>query len=167
MTEYCHYVSILSNGTIMGKARLSPSGVATTELILEVFRVNGLLLVAGDRLTKDLGLTSARWRVMGALAEGPLTAAQIARNMGLKRQSVQRLVNVLSEQSLASFSDNPDHRNARLVQLTEMGRNKFEQTSQIQANWVNSLSEGLELTNLKLAFEQLRDIEERLNKSPQ
>jgi len=151
----------------MSKARLSPRGVAITELILEVFRVNGLLLMAGDRLTKDLGLTSARWRVMGALAEGPLTAAQIARNMGLKRQSVQRLVNVLHEQNLVSLSDNPDHRRARLVQLNEMGRNKFEQTSQIQANWVNSLSEGLELTNLKLAFEQLRDIEERLNKSPQ
>jgi len=47
-----------------------------TNLILEIFRVNGLLLAAGDRLTRDLGLTSARWQVLGALAEGPLTAAQ-------------------------------------------------------------------------------------------
>jgi len=151
----------------MSKARLSPSGVAITELILKVFRVNGLLLVAGDRLTKDLGLTSARWRVMSALAEGPLTAAQIARNMGLKRQSVQHLVNVLSEQGLLVSGDNPDHRRARLIRLTQKGRNKYEQTSQLQAQWVNSLGEELEVTNLKLAFEQLRDIEDRLIKSPQ
>jgi DNA-binding MarR family transcriptional regulator len=67
----------------------SPSEAAMTDLVLEIFRVNGLLLAVGDRLTKELGLTSARWQVMGALADGPLTAAQIARKMGLKRQSVQ------------------------------------------------------------------------------
>ena len=146
----------------MTKARLSPGGVAITELILKVFRINGLLLVTGDRLTKDLGLTSARWRVMGALAEGPLTVAQIARNMGLKRQSVQRLVNVLAEQGLLVSGDNPDHRRARLIRLTQTGRNKYEQTSQLQAQWVNNLSEELEVSNLKLAFEQLRAIEEHL-----
>ena len=146
----------------MTKARLSPGGVAITELILKVFRINGLLLVTGDRLTKDLGLTSARWRVMGALAEGPLTVAQIARNMGLKRQSVQRLVNVLSEQGLLVSGNNPDHRRARLIRLTQTGRNKYEQTSQLQAQWVNNLSEELEVSNLKLAFEQLRAIEEHL-----
>ena len=57
----------------------TPAGAALTELVLTVFRVNGLLLDAGDRMTKDLGLTSARWQVMGALEQGPLTAAQIAR----------------------------------------------------------------------------------------
>ncbi len=148
----------------MIKARLLPTGVAMTELILKLFRVNGLLLTVGDRLTKDLGLTSARWQVMGALADGPLTVAHIARNMGLKRQSVQRLVNVLAQQGLLMLVDNPHHRRARLVQLTATGRNQYEQISQIQANWVNNISEGLDVTNLKLAFEQLCNIEERLSK---
>ncbi len=148
----------------MIKARLLPTGVAMTELILKLFRVNGLLLTVGDRLTKDLGLTSARWQVMGALADGLLTVAHIARNMGLKRQSVQRLVNVLAQQGLLMLVDNPHHRRARLVQLTATGRNQYEQISQIQANWVNNISEGLDVTNLKLAFEQLCNIEERLSK---
>ena len=94
----------------MTKLNHSPSGAAMTELVLEIFRVNGLLLAVGDRLTRELGLTSARWQVLGALADGPLTAAQIARNMGLKRQSVQRLVDVLSEQGILIFEDNPHHR---------------------------------------------------------
>ena len=133
-----------------------------TALFLKLFRVNGLLLMAGDRLTSDLGLTSARWQVMSALADGSLTVSQIARNMGLKRQSVQRLVNVLSQQELLELSDNPNHRRARLVQLTGVGRSHYEEISQIQAHWVNNISEGLDVDDLKLTFEQLREIEERL-----
>jgi DNA-binding MarR family transcriptional regulator len=146
----------------MTKARLTPAGVALTAMFLKLFRVNGLLLMTGDRLTNDHGLTSARWQVMGAVADGPLSVAQIARNMGLKRQSVQRLVNVLSQQALLSLSDNPNHRRARLVQLTATGRNHYEEISHIQASWVNGISNGLDVNNLNLALEQLRAIEERL-----
>ena len=35
----------------------SPSGHALSDLILEVFRLNGRLLVAGDRLTRPVGQT--------------------------------------------------------------------------------------------------------------
>src|SRR5205814_345438 len=64
----------------MGDAR---AGGLVTELILEVFRLNGRLLAAGDRLVADLGLTSARWQVLGAiaLASSPMPVAWIARNM--------------------------------------------------------------------------------------
>ncbi len=133
-----------------------------TELVLEIFRVNGLLLAVGDRLTRELGLTSARWQVLGALADGPLTAAQIARNMGLKRQSVQRLVDVLSEQGILMFENNPHHRRAKLVRLTEAGRRKYEQISKIQARWVNSVSRDLDVKELSAAVALLRDIEVQL-----
>jgi DNA-binding MarR family transcriptional regulator len=133
-----------------------------TELVLEIFRVKGLLLAVGDRLTRELGLTSARWQVLGALADGPLTAAQIARNMGLKRQSVQRLVDVLSEQGILMFENNPHHRRAKLVRLTETGRRKYEQISKIQARWVNSVSRDLDVKELNAAVALLRDIEVQL-----
>ena len=69
-----------------------------TALILEVFRFNGRLLVAGDRLVAELGLTSARWQVMGAIALSPQPepVARLARSMGLNRQGVQRIVNELA-----------------------------------------------------------------------
>jgi DNA-binding MarR family transcriptional regulator len=150
----------------MIKARLTPEGMALTAMFLKLFRVNGLLLMTGDRLTSDHGLTSARWQVMGAIADSPLTVAQIARNMGLKRQSVQRLVNVLSQQALLSLIDNPNHRRARLVQMTGTGRRQYEEISHIQAHWVNSISKGLDVKDLNLALEQLREIEERLKREP-
>jgi len=133
-----------------------------TELVLEIFRMNGLLLAVGDRLTRELGLTSARWQVLGALVDGPLTVAQIARNMGLKRQSVQRLVDVLSEQGIIIFEDNPNHRRAKLVLLTQVGWRKHEQISEIQTRWVNSISGGLDLKELNAAVALLRDIEVQL-----
>ena len=71
-----------------------PASSALTDLILEVFQLNGRLLAAGDALVRDLGLTSARWQVLGAAAMStvPLPVAYIARNMGQTRQSVQRIV---------------------------------------------------------------------------
>ncbi|HLH11799.1 MAG TPA: helix-turn-helix domain-containing protein, partial [Methylovirgula sp.] len=79
----------------MENARLRP----VDELVLMVFRLNGSLIDAGSRLVEDIGLTPAWWQVLGALALArmPLTVPQIARNMGLARQSVQRVVDLLLE----------------------------------------------------------------------
>ena len=59
--------------------------IALDRLILEIFRVNGRLIAAGDILVKDIGLTGARWQVLGAIATSsiPLPVAHIARRMGL------------------------------------------------------------------------------------
>src|SRR5260221_4680783 len=86
-----------------------------TELILEIFRTNGRLLAAGDALVADIGLTSARWQVLGAIALSPvpLPVAHIARNMGLTRQAVQRLANEMARDGLVRFMANPHHRRAR------------------------------------------------------
>ena len=38
------------------------------DLVLSVFRLNGLLIAQGDDMTEGLGLTHARWKVIGAIA---------------------------------------------------------------------------------------------------
>src|SRR5438105_593010 len=65
-------------------------GERVTEVILAMFRASGLLLEAGDRLAANEGMTAARWQVLGSieLAGHPLTVPQIARRMGLTRQTV-------------------------------------------------------------------------------
>src|SRR4051795_8784864 len=95
-----------------------------TDLIIETFRLNGRLLAAGDGLVADLGLTSARWQIMGAIALSPvpLPVASIARNMGLARQTVQKLVNEMESDGLLRFAPNPHHRRAQLVLFTDQGR---------------------------------------------
>ncbi|OOW59711.1 MarR family transcriptional regulator [Xanthomonas campestris pv. leeana] len=93
------------------------------ELALAVFAANGRLVSAGNELVAHLGLTSAWWQVLAALhyTPTPLPAASIARNMGLTRQAVQRIVDVLAEHGLVEFQPNPQHLRAKLVVLTRAG----------------------------------------------
>src|SRR5262252_3396520 len=109
--------------------RHTSGGYATTSLVLEVFRLNGRLLVEGDKLVAGLGMTSARWQVLGAIALSltPEPVARLARNMGLNRQGVQRIVNELAEQGLVEFRLNPNHQRARLVVLTRKGKEAYDE----------------------------------------
>ena len=93
------------------------------DLALAVFAANGRLVSAGNGLVAHLGLTSAWWQVLAALRYSPvpLTVAAIARTMGLTRQAVQRIVDLLAQQGLVAFRPNPQHRRAKLVQLTAAG----------------------------------------------
>ena len=86
----------------------TPSGDALTDLILDMFRVNSLILTAGDRLVAGLGLTSARWQILGAIvaAERPQPVAWLARDLGANRQNVQRIVNDLTKEGLVAFETN-------------------------------------------------------------
>lgn len=97
------------------------------DLALKVFRLNGRLLNAADRLTEGSGLTAARWQVLGAVLHEPLTVAAAARSMGLARQSVQRLANVLVEEGLCEFLPNPAHQRAKLLAPTDRGWKAIDQ----------------------------------------
>ncbi|MEM8814848.1 MAG: MarR family transcriptional regulator [Pseudomonadota bacterium] len=143
------------------------AGRELTALILEVFQSNGALLAAGDELVGDLGLTSARWQVLGALAlEGrPLTVAQIGRRMGLSRQAVQRVVNDLVADDVLAFENNPDHRRAKLVALTERGQAVYSQADARQIDWVNELGKGISPQDLQNVRELLALIGQRLKRT--
>lgn len=120
-------------------------GEALTALILDVFRLNGRLQLAGDRLVAELGLTSARWQILGAIAyaDRPESVAWHARAMGVHRQGVQRIVNELEKEGIVEFGPNPHHKRAHLVLLTAKGRDLFDSAIALQIPWVNDLSKGL------------------------
>ena len=142
----------------------TPSGQAVTALILEVFRLNGRLLVAGDRLVAKLGLTSARWQVLGAIAysDRPQPVAWLARSMGLNRQGVQRIVNELGNEGLVEFRPNPNHRRAHFVVLTKRGKSIFEAAERLQRPWVGRLAQGLSVKDIATAKRVAETLRERL-----
>jgi DNA-binding MarR family transcriptional regulator len=142
----------------------SAAGMALTNLILEVFRLNGRLLVSGDRLIAGLGLTSARWQVLGAihLAEAPQPVSWLARSMGLNRQGVQRVVNELETQGLVEFKPNPHHRRAHLVVLTKKGKSAYSAAERRQIPWVNALAKGLRVDDVNNATKLLALARQRL-----
>jgi DNA-binding MarR family transcriptional regulator len=138
-----------------------------TDLVLETFRLNGRLLAEGDALVADLGLTSARWQVLGAIALSPvsISVAHIARNMGLTRQAVQRLVNEMAADGLLRFEPNPHHRRAKLVLLTSRGQAAYDAAMRRQGPWAANLMGGMSAERIEAATATLRAVRERLEHS--
>ncbi|MET7852532.1 MarR family winged helix-turn-helix transcriptional regulator [Streptomyces avermitilis] len=89
---------------------------------LAVFRLNGQFLGVAEELARPAGLTAAWWQVLGAVLGEPLPVSGIARAMGITRQSVQRVADLLVERGLAEYRTNPAHRRAKLLAPTEEGR---------------------------------------------
>ena len=135
-------------------------GQLFTETVLEIFKVSGQLAAEGDRLTKELGLSSARWKVLGALqiAKKPLTVAQVARAMGLTRQAVQRLADVMVKDGLLVYQDNPYHKRANYVVLTEKGKEVYSIITEIQIPWANQNSKDISVKDLNTTLSVLRKI---------
>ena len=148
----------------MQKAKRTPAGDALTDLILDLFRLSSRMLAAGDRLVADLGLTSARWQILGAVvtAERPQPVAWLARNLGANRQNVQRIVNDLQKEGLAAFETNPHHRRAQLVVLTDKGRQTYDAAMRLQAPWINRLSEGLLVKDTETMHRVIMTLRQRL-----
>ena len=136
----------------MSKTTRTPAGAALTGLIPDLFRLNGRMLASGDRLVAGLGLTSARWQILGAIvtADRPQPVAWLARDLGANRQNVQRIVNDLVSEGLLAFAANPHHRRAQLVVLTDRGRKAYEAAMSLQAPWVNSLADGLTVKDMEM-----------------
>ena len=138
-----------------------------TEFILETFRLNGELLEAGDRLVRDIGLTSARWQVLGAIALSPvpLSVAHTARNMGLSRQAVQRIANELEREGLVTFAPNPHHARAKLLLMKEKGSRAYAAAMERQRPWAAQLGGKLASEEVKAALRVMRAVRDRLQTS--
>lgn len=151
----------------MTTERHSPGGEALTDLVLAVFRLNGRLLAAGDHLVSDLGLSSARWQVLGAiaLAPTPQPVAWLARSLGLNRQGVQRIVNEMRDDDLVELRPNPHHRRAHLVVLTKRGEAAYAAASRLQTPWANALAKGVDAAKLSAATRIIKLLSERLEQS--
>ncbi|MFF9068364.1 MarR family winged helix-turn-helix transcriptional regulator [Streptomyces sp. NPDC014891] len=95
---------------------------ALSRTALGVFRLNGQFLAVSEKLAEPASLTAAWWQVLGAVLPEPLPVAGIARTMGITRQSVQRIADLLVREGLASYEPNPAHRRAKLLAPSEAGR---------------------------------------------
>lgn len=142
--------------------RHSKRGKLFTDLVLETFRLNGRLLRAGDQIASPLQLTSARWQVLGAVEHQPLSVAQIAHRMGLARQNVQRLADVLEASEVVHYAPNPKHARAKLVCLTMKGRNAIQELNKRQVQWANRIASTVPSADLGAALKTMKELRERL-----
>lgn len=145
----------------------TPKGEKLTDLVLAIFRANGLLLSTGDALAAPLALTSARWQVLGAivLAGSPLSAPRIAAAMGITRQGAQKQINHLADAGLIEPLANPANRRSPVFRLTKKGEKTYAEIDAIQAVWVNGIAAGIPAKDLATASQVLRRLLEHLEAS--
>lgn len=136
----------------------SQKGPLFTGVVLEIFKLGGLLINEGDRMTAEFGITSARWKILGslALAGSPLTVPQIAKTMGQTRQAVQRLVDAMQRDGILEFNENPEHKRAKLISLSTKGQDIYAKLDTIQAEWAKESSDPLKLKELETALSVLK-----------
>ncbi|WP_059009768.1 MarR family winged helix-turn-helix transcriptional regulator [Streptomyces specialis] len=134
---------------------------------LTAFRLNGQFLSVAERLARPAGLTAAWWQVLGAVLDEPLPVAGIARVMGITRQSVQRVADLLVARGLAAYEPNPAHRRAKLVTPTAEGRAAIRRIGPGHAEFAARLAEALggerEFTEALDALTRLSDALDRLD----
>ena len=136
-------------------AARTPAGDALGAVAIRVLRLAGPLTAAGDALARPAGQTSARWQVLAALENAPATVADVARMLGLARQSVQRVADVLAGEGLISYDDNPDHARAKLARLAPRGRAALAAIQGAQRAWANRLGAEIGEAELRRALPAL------------
>jgi DNA-binding MarR family transcriptional regulator len=138
----------------------TPAGDALTDLVLPAFELNGELLAAAEDMTRPVGLTPAWWQVLGATLTEPLPVAEIARRvgLGLARQSVQRVADILVARGWATYLENPAHRRAKLVAPTPAGRTAVASLAEAQHAWANAVGAAVGEEELRRALATMRQV---------
>ncbi|GAA3473206.1 MarR family winged helix-turn-helix transcriptional regulator [Nonomuraea roseola] len=122
---------------------MSDRGELLSATALTAFRLNGQFLEVSEELARPAGLTASWWQVLGAVLHEPLPVAGIARVMGMTRQGVQRIADLLVERGLAEYQPNPAHRRAKLLRPTPEGRAAVEKITPGHAALAARLAEEL------------------------
>ncbi len=118
-------------------------------IVLNVFKLNGYFIKAADSITRESELTSARWQVLGMVLHEQFTVAAISRSMGLARQSVQRIADILVSEGLAEYLPNPAHKRAKLLSCTEKGIYSIKKIRPKAISWAEQVNELIGEDELK------------------
>jgi DNA-binding MarR family transcriptional regulator len=132
-------------------AERTPAGDALTRVVVGVIQLYGPLIAAGDALARPVAQSSARWQVLAGIEDGPTTVASIARRLGLARQSVQRVADLVVGDGLAVYEDNPGHRRAKLLRITPEGSAVLGRIQAAQRAWANELGKEVGESGLRQA----------------
>jgi DNA-binding MarR family transcriptional regulator len=124
------------------------------------------LLTIGDAVAATAGQSRARSTCLQQLAGGPLTVADIAERLGLARQGVQRVADLLVSDGLAVYADNPRHRRAKLLTLTGAGERALAAMDAAHRRWVAATAPHLAPLQLPELTDQLAAVHRALDSAP-
>ena len=145
----------------------SEAGALLTEVVLTTFRLNARVLEAAQQLATAGGLTAAWWQVLGGVLDQPRTVAEVSRRMGVTRQGVLRIADLLVERGLAEYRANPAHRRAQLLACTEAGYWAIRQIAVVTHPWSDRIGGQVGATELRSTLATMQRLVEVLEADDQ
>lgn len=136
----------------------SQAGDLLTDVVVATLRLNGRVVEVAQRLAAAGGLTAAWWQVLGGVVGQPRTVADVARRMGMTRQGVQRVADLLVERGLAEYQSNPAHRRAKLLACTEAGAQAIDRIARVQHPWADRIAAQLNAADLRVALTTMQQL---------
>ena len=131
-------------------------------VVADIYELAGRMREYGEAIARTVGQTQARWQVMSAASAEPHTVAQIARVLGVTRQNVQRIADLLVAEALAEYQDNPDHRTSPHLVLTGRGRAALDRLSRAASGYHARLARKLPPSEIVALQRGLRRLLEAL-----
>lgn len=147
------------------KRALQDWSSAPSELISEI--ATTAQQIAGAR-NSDLGAparrTDATWWLLETLERSHycLAIADVARALGIRRQSAHEIVHAAVRLGVVELQPNPDDRRLLQCFLTSAGRRQLAAWRSVESAWCNVLLNGLGDREMALCARVLRAIRQRL-----
>jgi DNA-binding MarR family transcriptional regulator len=132
------------------------AGEVLTELILSTFRLNGRLMDVAQEMAAEGGITAAWWQVLGGVLDQPRSVAEIGRRMGMTRQGVQRVADLLVARHLAEYQPNPAHQRAKLLACTDAGYWAIRRIGLVQRPFADRIGAEVGAGQLRAALTTMR-----------
>jgi DNA-binding MarR family transcriptional regulator len=132
-------------------------------IVADIFELAGRFRAQGETIAATVGQTQARWQVMSAASGVSLTVPQISRRLGVTRQNVQRIADILVTEGCATFEPNPDHRGSPHLVLNKRGRTALAQISKAAARTNTQISVRLTAAEVGAIHRGLRRLIAAIN----
>jgi DNA-binding MarR family transcriptional regulator len=146
-----------------GGATVAGSAIAR-KLVGEVLRASGRITASRNALLLGFEMTGPRLRVMKAIRRRrvPQTVSQLARAIGISRQTLRATVQDLARVGLVELEPNLFHRKAPIVVLTPDGESCLDRVLLVERRWIADLTRGFDERLLAQTEWVLRCLRERL-----
>jgi DNA-binding MarR family transcriptional regulator len=96
--------------------------------------------------------------VLGGVLYEPRSVAEIGRRMGMTRQGVRRVADLLVERKLAEYRSTPVHGRARLLACTDAGYWAIRRITVVQHPWAARIAAEVGVDELGHALTAMRHL---------
>ena len=149
------------------KTNLKLAGKVMEELMSETIATFFRLRAMGQQIGAVTPNGSGYWGLMRSLKqEGAQTVPQLARSRPVSRQHIQKLANEMIAEGVIELVDNPAHKRSKLLRLTSKGEVVFQELNQQIASVAINLAEDIDVKELQIAVQVLKQIRKKLFEMP-